>query len=48
MTAAAKQEGLPVWSLLLNDEGHGIAEPRTKEFVLLYEVVFIRRFLLGT
>ena len=47
MIAAAKQEGLLVWSLLLNDEGHGFAEPRTKEFSFLSEVMFVQRYLLG-
>ena len=43
--AAAKLEGLEVWSLLIKNEGHGFADLRTRDFVFLTELVFIQRHL---
>jgi dipeptidyl aminopeptidase/acylaminoacyl peptidase len=47
MIAAAKRQGINVWSLLIKNEGHGFVSPRTRVFVFLAELVFIRKCLLG-
>lgn len=45
MIAAAKREGIQVWSLFVTDEGHGFGDPTTRSFFFLTEVVFVDRYL---
>ena len=47
MIAAAKGEKIPVWSLLIKNEGHGFGDPKTKDYVFLSQVTFIQRYLLA-
>ena len=48
MIAAAKSEGIQVWSLFVKNEGHGFGDPTTRSFVFMTEVVFIERYLNGS
>jgi dipeptidyl aminopeptidase/acylaminoacyl peptidase len=46
MIAAAKSGGINVWSILIKNEGHGFANPRTNDYVFLSQVRFLQQYLL--
>ena len=42
-----KNNGMPVWFLMANDEGHGYAKKKNQDFLFYATVMFVRQFLLG-
>ncbi len=40
-------QGTPTWFLVANDEGHGYAKKKNRDFLFDAEVLFIERYLLG-
>jgi dipeptidyl aminopeptidase/acylaminoacyl peptidase len=42
-----KQNGMPVWFLIANDEGHGYAKKKNQQFQFFATIMFVRSFLLG-
>ena len=42
-----KQNGMPVWFLIANDEGHGYAKKKNQQFQFYATIMFVRTFLLG-
>jgi len=42
-----KQNGMPVWFLIANDEGHGYAKKKNQQFQFFATIMFVRNFLLG-
>ncbi len=42
-----RANGVPVWFLLANDEGHGYAKKKNRDFQFYATIMFVRRFLLG-
>lgn len=42
-----KGNGIPVWFLMANDEGHGYAKKKNQDFLFYATVMFVRHFLLG-
>jgi dipeptidyl aminopeptidase/acylaminoacyl peptidase len=47
MVARIKQNGLPVWYLMANDEGHGFRKKNNVDFQFYATIMFVRQFLLG-
>jgi dipeptidyl aminopeptidase/acylaminoacyl peptidase len=47
IAAAVRKNGVPVWSLLLDDEGHGIAHAKHSYYMQGVEVQFLMQYLLG-
>lgn len=46
MVETARLNGTPVWFLMANDEGHGFAKRRNRDFDFYARVLFVREFLL--
>jgi dipeptidyl aminopeptidase/acylaminoacyl peptidase len=42
-----KNNGVPTWFLIANDEGHGYAKKRNQDFQFYATIMFVRHFLLG-
>jgi dipeptidyl aminopeptidase/acylaminoacyl peptidase len=42
-----KGNGITVWFLMANDEGHGYAKKKNQDFLFYATVMFVRHFLLG-
>jgi len=42
-----KNNGIPTWFLMANDEGHGYAKKKNQDFQFYATVMFVRQFLLG-
>ena len=42
-----RQNGGPVWFLIANDEGHGFAKKKNRDFQFYSSIMFVRTFLLG-
>ena len=42
-----KNNGIPTWFLMANDEGHGYARKRNQDFQFYATIMFVRQFLLG-
>jgi dipeptidyl aminopeptidase/acylaminoacyl peptidase len=40
-------QGVPVWSLIADDEGHGFAKKENADYAFYARVLFLRRYLLG-
>jgi dipeptidyl aminopeptidase/acylaminoacyl peptidase len=47
MAETLRANGVPVWFLMADDEGHGFAKKKNIEFQFYATVQFVRRFLLG-
>ena len=47
MTEAIRKNGVPVWFLVAEDEGHGFAKKKNRDFLLYAEVQFMRQFLIN-
>jgi dipeptidyl aminopeptidase/acylaminoacyl peptidase len=47
MAAAIRKNGGPVWYLLAEDEGHGFAKKRNRDYQFAAEAMFVKQFLLG-
>lgn len=45
--AAVKAHGLPVWSILAANEGHGFARKENQDYATLVQIMFWERFLLA-
>ncbi|NJP08202.1 MAG: S9 family peptidase [Leptolyngbyaceae cyanobacterium RU_5_1] len=46
IVATVRKNGVPVWYLMANDEGHGFAKKANADFQFYATVMFIREFLL--
>ena len=46
MERAAQDNGIPVWFLMAENEGHGFAIKRNNDFLFYTIVNFVQRFLL--
>ena len=42
-----KSNGMPVWFLMANDEGHGYAKKKNQDYLFYSTIMFVRQFLLG-
>jgi dipeptidyl aminopeptidase/acylaminoacyl peptidase len=42
-----KNNGVPTWFLMANDEGHGYAKKKNQDFQFYATIMFVRTFLLG-
>jgi dipeptidyl aminopeptidase/acylaminoacyl peptidase len=42
-----KNNGIPTWFLMANDEGHGYAKKKNQDFQFYATIMFVRTFLLG-
>jgi dipeptidyl aminopeptidase/acylaminoacyl peptidase len=42
-----KNNGVPIWFLVANDEGHGYAKKKNQDFQFYATVMFVQQFLLG-
>ena len=47
MTAALRANRVPVWYLLADDEGHGFAKKKNRDFLNAATVEFVQKYLLG-
>jgi dipeptidyl aminopeptidase/acylaminoacyl peptidase len=47
MMEKIRQNGAPVWFLIANDEGHGFAKKKNRDFQFYSTIMFVRNFLLG-
>lgn len=47
MTEIVRKNGVPVWFLMADDEGHGFAKKKNIEFQFFATVQFVQTFLLG-
>jgi dipeptidyl aminopeptidase/acylaminoacyl peptidase len=47
MVRTVKQNGIPVWYVLANDEGHGFLKKQNENFQLYATVLFVQHFLLN-
>ena len=47
VVAAVKKNGVPVWYVVGQNEGHGFARKVNQDYLQAVEVLFLRRFLLG-
>jgi dipeptidyl aminopeptidase/acylaminoacyl peptidase len=47
MTAALLQNYVPVWYLLADDEGHGFAKKKNRDFLNAATAEFVQKYLLG-
>ena len=47
MTAALRQNNVPVWYLLADDEGHGFAKKKNRDFLNAATAEFVQKYLLG-
>ena len=43
-----RANGVPVWSLIAEDEGHGFAKKANADYAFYARVLFLERFLLGS
>ena len=48
MTETVRQNGIPVWFLMADDEGHGFAKKKNIEFQFCATVLFVQTYLLNT
>jgi dipeptidyl aminopeptidase/acylaminoacyl peptidase len=46
MVETARKNGTPVWFLMANDEGHGFAKRKNRDFQFYAELLFMEQFLL--
>jgi dipeptidyl aminopeptidase/acylaminoacyl peptidase len=46
MTAALRQNHVPVWYLLADDEGHGFAKKKNRDFLNAATAEFVQKYLL--
>jgi dipeptidyl aminopeptidase/acylaminoacyl peptidase len=42
-----KNNGMPVWFLMANDEGHGYAKKKNQDYLFYSTIMFVKQFLLG-
>ena len=42
-----RQQGTPTWFLIANDEGHGYAKKKNRDFQFYATIMFVKEFLLG-
>ena len=42
-----KNNGIPTWFLMANDEGHGYSKKKNQDFLFYSTIMFVRQFLLG-
>jgi len=47
MTETVRKNGIPVWFLMADDEGHGFAKKKNIEFQFFATVQFVQAYLLG-
>jgi dipeptidyl aminopeptidase/acylaminoacyl peptidase len=47
MAAAIRKNGVPVWYLLAEDEGHGFAKKSNQDIQFAATVLFVKQYLLG-
>jgi len=47
MTEIVRKNGIPVWFLMADDEGHGFAKKKNSEFQFFATVQFVQAYLLG-
>jgi dipeptidyl aminopeptidase/acylaminoacyl peptidase len=47
VVAAVKKNGVPVWYVVGQNEGHGFARKVNQDYLQAVEVLFLRKFLLG-
>jgi dipeptidyl aminopeptidase/acylaminoacyl peptidase len=47
MTETVRKNGIPVWFLMADDEGHGFAKKKNIEFQFFATVQFVQTYLLG-
>jgi len=47
MTAAVRANHVPGWYLLADDEGHGFAKKKNRDFLNAATVEFVEKYLLG-
>jgi dipeptidyl aminopeptidase/acylaminoacyl peptidase len=47
VVAAVKKNGVPVWYVVGQNEGHGFARKVNQDYLQAVEVLFLRTFLLG-
>jgi dipeptidyl aminopeptidase/acylaminoacyl peptidase len=47
MVQTVRKGNTPVWFLMANDEGHGFAKRRNRDFQFYSELMFIERYLLA-
>jgi dipeptidyl aminopeptidase/acylaminoacyl peptidase len=46
MVATVRKGGTPVWFLMANDEGHGFAKRKNRDYQFYAEILFMQEFLL--
>ena len=46
MVTTVRKGGTPVWFLMANDEGHGFAKRKNRDFQFYAEILFMQQFLL--
>ena len=42
-----RKQGTPTWFLIANDEGHGYAKKKNRDFQFYATIMFVKEFLLG-
>lgn len=47
MVKTIRENRTPVWYVMAQDEGHGFAKKKNKDFQFYSEVLFVKKFLLG-
>jgi dipeptidyl aminopeptidase/acylaminoacyl peptidase len=47
MTQALRENNVPVWYLLAEDEGHGFVKKRNRDFLAAATAEFVETYLLG-
>jgi dipeptidyl aminopeptidase/acylaminoacyl peptidase len=47
MVQIVRKGSTPVWFLMANDEGHGFAKRKNRDFQFYAELMFIERYLLS-
>ena len=48
MVEKIRNHGAPVWFLVADDEGHGYAKKKNRDFQFYATIMFVRQFLLGS
>jgi dipeptidyl aminopeptidase/acylaminoacyl peptidase len=47
IAATAAKSGIPVWTLIAENEGHGFAKKENADYLFAARVLFLEKFLLG-
>ena len=47
MTEALRKNNVPVWWLVAEDEGHGFAKKKNRDFLAAATAEFVEQFLVG-